>query len=88
MRDYKCTERVTMETRAVSAGYPTLAARCSTAPVQGRGFPKHFQQSHQGLFKAWSRKLGAVLVADCRLASVMMVGWQLVESPAGLAHTV
>lgn len=39
-------------------------------------------------FKAWSRKLGAVLVADCRLASVMMVGWQLVESPAGLAHTV
>lgn len=57
-------------------------------PSARQGLSKMFSVVTFKIFKAWSRDLGAVLVAVCRLASVMMVGWQLVQSPAELAHTV
>lgn len=84
VRDYKCTERVTMETRAVSAEYPTLAALpwCKTEAFQ------NVFSSHIKGYKLPPQQAGCCLVAACRLASVVMVGWQLVQSPAELAHTV
>lgn len=70
MKDYKCAERVTMETRAVSAGDPTLVTRCSAAPRTGRVPPKAFSAVRSRFFEARSRELDAALGVAYRLATV------------------
>lgn len=67
-----------METRAGSAGYPTLVTQCSAAQpcAQDGGLWKHFQQLDQDFLNlgAESREQRTGLGVACRLATV---SWRL-----------